>query len=173
MQSMATYVSFFEFSMKNDELFGHLGSGLASDIIDRQITDPSIRLCVQEPCSEQIHFRIKCGIAEIASTGPTPLPHDNKAEARGAWIRIVPLGLRVLEILSDAWQGHADVMEAGLKTGWIEIEAGLTKESDLESARMVLANSKLSNPENKVFIRFGGTSKQIRQALSLLKKTSI
>ncbi len=172
---MATYVSFYEFSMKNSELFAHLGSGRADDIIDRQLTDPSIRLCVQEPCNEQVHFRIKCGAAEITSAGLAPMPFDNEAEARGAWIRLLPTGCRVFGILNDAWHMHpnAEGIEAALRTGWIEIESNTLKEANLASARNVLANTKLSNPEDRVFVRFGGTPEQIRQALSLLKETLI
>jgi hypothetical protein len=172
---MATYVSFFEFSMKNGELFAHLGSGLARDIIDRQLTDPSIRLCMQEPCNEQVNFRAKCGIAEMTPTGPKPLPHNNEAEARGAWIRLLTTGPRVIGILNDACQErpHNTGIEAALRTGWIEIEGGSIKESDLASVCNILAYAKLENPESKVLVRFGGTPDQVRQILSLLKETSI
>lgn len=172
---MAIYVSFYEFSMKNGELFARMGSGLAGDIIGRQFTDPSIRLCVQEPCNELVHFRVKCGVAEMTSAGPAPLPHDSEAEARGAWIRLLPTGSRAFGILNDAWQKrpHVEALEAALKTGWIEIEGGSVKQADLESAHTSLANTKLSNSEDKVFIRLGGTVEQVRQALSLLKEALI
>lgn len=170
MISAWPYISFFELSLRDGQLFAHLGSGPANEIIDRQITDPCIRICVQEPSEELVSFRARCGIAELTTDGLKAKPHDDEAEARGAWARLLPIGSHVLATLSDAWQmcPKDKAMQAALKPGWMEINGDAKKEADIVSVRHSLAKAKLANPEKTVFVRFGGTPDEIAQALSLL-----
>lgn len=169
---MDTIISFYEVSLKNCELLVRLGSGLSDDIMNRQHLDPSIRICVQEPCNEAAILRVRYGSAEMTDSGPKPLPHDNDAEARGAWIRVLPLASRVFGVLNGDCQRRqlAECIGVDIKTGWIEIEGDSVKRTDVTSIRNVLGSKNLSNPEDKVFVRFGGINEQISQILSLIQK---
>jgi hypothetical protein len=77
---MSPQVSYFEFSLRDGELIGHVGSAPAEVILARSETDPSIRICVQEPPAELIALRVKCGVAELAESGLTPIPLEDPTE---------------------------------------------------------------------------------------------
>lgn len=164
---MTHYVSYFELRLNNGELSGHLGSGKAEEIVDRYHTDPSIRICIQEPAN--VECRLRFGIAKLTETSLEPVKYDDEMEHRGAWARSVPMAVAALKRLSEAWQGdHIShlVIGEGLKTGWIKVEDSALEAVTLASARSGLVDSILAGAEDRLFIRFGGTYKQLSEALS-------
>lgn len=170
---MTEHVSFCELSMETGKLIGRLGSGTADEVLDRSQTDPYIRICVQEPSDKPIQYRATCGRAELTPEGPLPVPPQDPTERRGAWIRIISIGARVEKVLRDAWRNcEADPANIpGLNTGWGQLEGQILKEMDPASVRRILSTPHLSASEDRIFVRLGGTSNQLFEALSLLDET--
>lgn len=171
---MSPQVSYFEFSLRDGELVGHLGSAPAEIVLARSHTDPSIRICIQEPSAELIAFRVQCGFAELTESGPAPIPLEDPTERRGAWIRLRLIGGLVWSALHEAWVSptQAPALLRGLETGWAEFNGQNLKDASATSAYHALLESKLALPEDRIFIRFGGSPEDLRQALSLLAEST-
>lgn len=156
--------------MSDGELVVHLGSGLFKEIVDRSHSDPSIRICVQEPSNETVKYRATCGNAEITPSGPAPVSQPDEAERRGAWVRTLPIGEHIWTLLIHSWRHRPQdlAIANGLETAWIEVAGATIREASLESALSAFAEVAPSEMETRVFVRFGGAPDEVQQALSLL-----
>lgn len=172
---MAAFVSYYEVSLENGVLRARLGSGPADEIIQRSHTDPCLRICLREPSDGSVRFRARCGIAELTPEGPVPLPQNDPSQQLGAWVRLLPIGLRVWAALQHACgKGRLDpTISTGLTTGWLKVDGDVIEAADPSIARSALAESTLGPQEAGVFVRLGGTPEQLTLALALLNAEAI
>lgn len=173
---MTVYISYFEVGLVDETLVTRLGSGCIEEIIELSRTDASIRACLSEPSEPPVRFRARCGVAEMTPDGPVPIWQDDPTQDRGAWIRMLPVGLRVWAALQLAY-GDGDMDPAisrGLITGWLEVDGSVVKATDLLTARNAMTEASAATyPEERVFVRLCGTADQIKLALALLRNEDL
>lgn len=166
MSSPMTYVSYYECSLEDGRLLGSLGSGPIKDIFSRSHTDPSIRVCMQEPADEAVRFRVRCGLAEVRPSGLVDVSQHDATQQRGASVQMLPVGQRVWALL----RRHGTVstpISTALASGWLEVDGDAMKACDSERAWEVMSDPAAAL-EKRVFVRFGGEPDQVAYALNLL-----
>lgn len=160
-----TYVSYSELSLAGGKLFGSLGAGSVEEILSRSHTDPSIRVCMQEPAGG-VMFRARCGVVELTSSGLVDISQHDATQQRGAWVQLLPISQRIW-----AWLRRNEAtntpLSMAIASGWLEAYGDRMEPCDAERAWNVMSDpSRVHKPP--VLVRFGGRHVEIARALALL-----
>lgn len=120
MEHEIRLVSFYEIS---SDLAVRLGSGEFDEVLHRNQPNPGIRVCVREPVTQDVKFRMRFGTATVTDAGPVAHIPDDESERRGVWAASFPVAMSTmaqLESLSLAQLEQA--MSAASPAGWLVLD---------------------------------------------------
>jgi hypothetical protein len=98
MEHVIRLVSFYEIS---SDLAVRLGSGEFDEVLHRNLPNPGIRVCVREPVTQDVEFRMRFGTATLTDEGPVCHIPDDESERRGVWAESFPVAMSAIAWLQS------------------------------------------------------------------------
>jgi len=163
MQNESRLVSFYEISF---DLTVRLGSGEFDEVLHRNPPNPGIRVCVREPVTQDIEFRMRCGRATLTDGDLVHHIPDDESERRGVWAASFPVAISTMARLQSL--SLAQLEEAISKAspaGWLVLDLPGARLQPVAEPRSDWYDCE-STLGTKALVRFGGDPEQVADILA-------
>lgn len=164
---MSTSISFLELRLEAGELIPVLGSGEIEDVLARALSQPFVRICMQDP--EVVDFRVRCGTAELTDSGLDYSLWD-EFQSRGASVRLFAWSTSIMRLMG----GNSDAVRELLlerSSDWLEFSEGVFSKVEEAPARRALS-TRLPSADSRVLIQFHVSPAYADEVLALLRRDS-
>ena len=166
MEQEIRLVSFYEIS---SELAVRLGSGEFDEVLHRNQPNPGICVCVREPVTQDVEFRMRFGTATLTDEGPVPHVPDDESERRGVWAASFPVAMNTMARLQSLSLAKLEqAISAASPAGWLVL--------DLSEARLQPVTDPRSDWYDfdstlgtQVLVRLGGYPEQVAHILARIR----
>lgn len=163
MENEIRLVSFYEIS---SDLTVRLGSGEFDEILHRKQPNPGIRVCVREPVTQDVEFRLRYGRATLTDEGLVPHIPDDESERRGVWAASFPVAMNTMARLQSLSLAQLEeAISAASPAGWLVLDLPGTRLEPVTEPRSDWYDCD-STTGTQALVRFGGGSEQIAHILA-------